>query len=219
MATAHPFDGLVLIPNCDKIVPGMLMRPASEHSGHCRERRSHARGTWEGKAADLITIFEGVGKGQGRQDERAGPARPGRLRLPGLRFLRGHVHGELHELPDRGDRFGSPRQRYHPGRPRRPAATRQAGGHADHGPVKKDVRPRDIATPAAFANAIAVDMALGCSTNTVPTCPPSPTRRGSPWTSICSTRSAGRFPTSAPSAPRERTASKISIGPVASRRS
>lgn len=63
-ATAVPFDGLVFIPNCDKIVPGMLMamlrlksRPSSSAAVPCCPAASRT-----GKAVDLITVFEGVGK-------------------------------------------------------------------------------------------------------------------------------------------------------------
>jgi len=62
MATAHPFDGLVLVPNCDKIVPGMLMAalrlniPAILVSGG-----PMLAGRFQGKAVDLISVFEGVG--------------------------------------------------------------------------------------------------------------------------------------------------------------
>ena len=63
MAMAYPFDGLVLIPNCDKIVPGMLMAaarlniPAIVVSGG-----PMLTGEFQGKEIDLITVFECVGK-------------------------------------------------------------------------------------------------------------------------------------------------------------
>ena len=62
MAMAHPFDGLVLIPNCDKIIPGMLMAalrlniPAILVSGG-----PMLAGRFRGREVDLITVFEGVG--------------------------------------------------------------------------------------------------------------------------------------------------------------
>src|SRR5512137_1129811 len=62
MAMAHPFDGLVFIPNCDKIIPGMLMAamrlniPAIFVSGG-----PMMAGRLEGKPVDLINVFEGVG--------------------------------------------------------------------------------------------------------------------------------------------------------------
>jgi len=63
MAKAYPFDGLVLIPNCDKIIPGMMMAamrlniPAIMVSGG-----PMLAGRFKGKAVDLISVFEGVGK-------------------------------------------------------------------------------------------------------------------------------------------------------------
>ncbi|MEM5785917.1 MAG: dihydroxy-acid dehydratase, partial [Syntrophobacteraceae bacterium] len=62
MAMAHPFDGLVLIPNCDKIIPGMIMAalrlniPAIVMSGG-----PMLAGRVDGKQVDLISVFEGVG--------------------------------------------------------------------------------------------------------------------------------------------------------------
>ena len=66
MARAHPFDGLVLIPNCDKVVPGMLMAalrlniPALSISGG-----PMLTGLMDGREVDLISVFEGCGQGQG----------------------------------------------------------------------------------------------------------------------------------------------------------
>ncbi len=63
MASAHPFDGLVLIPNCDKIVPGMLMAalrlniPSILFSGG-----PMLAGNLNGEAIDLTSVFEAVGK-------------------------------------------------------------------------------------------------------------------------------------------------------------
>ena len=63
MVMAHPFDALVMIPNCDKIIPGMLMAalrlniPTIVVSGG-----PMLAGKLEGKTVDLISVFEGVGK-------------------------------------------------------------------------------------------------------------------------------------------------------------
>jgi len=63
MAKAYPFDGLVLIPNCDKIIPGMMMAalrlniPTIIVSGG-----PMLAGRFKGKAVDLISVFEGVGR-------------------------------------------------------------------------------------------------------------------------------------------------------------
>jgi dihydroxy-acid dehydratase len=68
MAIAHPFDGLVMVTNCDKIIPGMLMAalrlniPTIFISGG-----PMLAGALEGKTVDLISVFEGVGKVKSRR--------------------------------------------------------------------------------------------------------------------------------------------------------
>ena len=64
MASAHPFDALVIIPNCDKIIPGMLdggAAPEYPVQSSSAAARCMA-GTLEGKTVDLISVFEGVGR-------------------------------------------------------------------------------------------------------------------------------------------------------------
>ena len=129
MAKAYPFDGLVLIPNCDKIIPGMMMAalrlniPAIIVSGG-----PMLAGRFKGRPVDLISVFEAVGKVAAGDDERGGACRAGRLRLPRRGLVRGHVHGELDELPERGPGHSPAGQRHHPGRPRRPHKARKDGG-------------------------------------------------------------------------------------------
>lgn len=167
MATAHPFDGLVLIPNCDKIVPGMIMGalrlniPSIVVSGG-----PMLPGRYKDKAVDLISIFEGVGaQAAGRiSDEEleklAGCACPGAGSCAGM-FTANSMNC-LSEalglaLPGNGTIPAVSADR-----------TRLAkmSGEAVMNLVEKDIKPRDLATPAAFQNALAVDLALGCSTNT-----------------------------------------------------
>ena len=102
MMEAHQFDGMVCIPNCDKIVPGMLMAamrvniPAIFISGGAMP----AGRTPDGQVIDLISVFEGVGAYQAGKID-SGPAESaGRLCLPGVRFVLGHVYRQQHELPD-----------------------------------------------------------------------------------------------------------------------
>ena len=168
MAMAHPFDALVFIPNCDKIIPGMLMAalrlniPAIFISGG-----PMLAGTLEGKAVDLITVFQGVGK-----------VKSNRMTLKELRALEdcacpgcGSCSGMYTAnsmncvtealglgLPGNGTILAVQAAR------RRLA---KEAGMKIMELLKKKIRPRDIATLNAFKNAIAVDMALGCSTNTV----------------------------------------------------
>src|SRR5208337_2545172 len=137
MATAHPVDGLVLVANCDKIIPGMLMAalrlniPAILISGG-----PMLAGRYQGKEVDLISVFEGVGA-----------VKAGKICEDELKDLAGNgtipaVHAARFRLA-------------------------KEAGFKIMDLVNRQVLPREIATLEAFKNAIAVDMALGCSTNTV----------------------------------------------------
>jgi dihydroxy-acid dehydratase len=168
MAMAHPFDALVMIPNCDKIVPGMLMAamriniPTIFISGG-----PMLSGRLEGKKIDLISVFEGVGalKG-GRIDEERlkqleDNACPGCGSCAGM-FTANSMNCLTEALglalPGNGTI------------PAVFAARRRLAKQTGMKIVEllaRDIKPRDIARPEAFRNAIAVDMALGCSTNTV----------------------------------------------------
>ena len=118
MIEAHRFDGMICIPNCDKIVPGMFMgamrvqRPDDLRLG--RPDGGRARPT-SGKTVDLIDAFVAGVQTAERQDHGRGARRDREGRLPDLRELLGDVHGQQHELPGRGDRHGPARQRHDPG--------------------------------------------------------------------------------------------------------
>ncbi|SPF37144.1 Dihydroxy-acid dehydratase [Syntrophobacter sp. SbD1] len=168
MAMAHPFDGLVLIPNCDKIIPGMIMAalrlniPAILISGG-----PMLAGHVGGKPVDLISVFEGVGSlkaGQisaGELEELEDNACPGCGSCAGM-FTANSMNCLAEAL---GLAL--------PGNGTIPAVTAarvrlaKEAGMRMMDLVASGLKPRDIATRAAFENAITVDMALGCSTNTV----------------------------------------------------
>jgi dihydroxy-acid dehydratase len=168
VAMAHAFDALVFIPNCDKVVPGMLMAalrlnvPAIFVSGGPMLAGRH-----RGKAVDLISVFEGVGRlkaGTITEDELGeleGCACPTAGCCAGM-FTANSMNCLTEALG-----LGLP------GNGTIPAAFSERIRLAKHAGMKimelleKDIRPRDIASVSAFNNAIAVDMALGCSTNTV----------------------------------------------------
>ena len=168
MATAHPVDGLVLVANCDKIVPGMLMGalrlniPAILISGG-----PMLAGRYQGKEVDLITVFEGVGAvkagrlGEDELKELAACACPGCGSCAGM-FTANSMNC-LSEalgvaLPGNGTIPAVAAARYH---------LAKIAGQKIMEMVAKQILPRQIATLAAFKNAIAADMALGGSTNTV----------------------------------------------------
>jgi len=168
MTMGHPFDALVLIPNCDKIIPGMLMAalrlniPSIFISGG-----PMLAGKLRGKPVDLITVFEGVGavksgKMTARQlKEIEDCACPGCGSCSGMytaNTMNCMTEALGMGLPGNGTVLAvdSARMRL----------AKEAGMQIME-LVKKKILPRDIATLAAFKNAIAVDMALGGSTNTV----------------------------------------------------
>jgi len=169
MANAHMFDALVCIPNCDKIVPGMLMGalrvniPTIFVSGG-----PMATGrTPEGKEIDLISIFEGVG------GVLAGTVSEKELQVlesyacPGCGSCAGMFTANsmncLFEalgiaLPGNGTKLART--------PQREELARQAGRQIMR-LIEADLRPRDIITAEAIDNGFALDMAMGGSTNTV----------------------------------------------------
>jgi dihydroxy-acid dehydratase len=168
MATAHPVDGLILVANCDKIMPGMLMGalrlniPAILISGG-----PMLAGRFKGQAVDLITVFEGVGAVKGGKISEDELKELTECACPGCGSCAGMFTANsmncLSEalglaLPGNGTIPAVHAARYR--------LAKEAGFKIME-LVAKQILPRDIATLAAFKNAMAVDMALGCSTNTV----------------------------------------------------
>ncbi len=168
MAMAHPFDGLVLIPNCDKVVPGMLMAtmrvniPSIFVSGG-----PMLTGKRHGSKTDLITVFEGVGRYYSDQmtidelcelEDRA---------CPGCGSCAGMFTANSMNCLTEALGMGLPGNGTIPAvHAARIRLAKHAGMKAVE-LVQKNLKPSDIATEKAFRNAISVDMALGCSTNTV----------------------------------------------------
>ena len=169
MAVAHGFDGLVLIPNCDKIVPGMLMAaarlniPAVVVSGGPMLAGRH-----QGKDISVSQAFEAAGLYEAGKitaaelDALEQKACPGCGSCAGL--FTAHTMNCLTEalgmgLPGNGTipaaYFGARR------------ALAKKAGEAVMTLVAKDIKPRDIMTMKAFENAVAVDMGIGGSSNTV----------------------------------------------------
>ncbi len=124
MAKAHGVDGLVLIPNCDKIVPGMVM--AAARLGHPRGaglRRPHAGRRLQGQEGQPLPDLRRLGPVLQRRHHQRRTVRPGRRGLSHLRLLRRSVHRQLHGLRH-GDLGPHPaRRRYHPCRLLLPAHT------------------------------------------------------------------------------------------------
>ncbi|MEE9912217.1 MAG: dihydroxy-acid dehydratase [Deltaproteobacteria bacterium] len=168
MATAHPFDALVFIPNCDKIIPGMLMAalrlniPCIFISGG-----PMLAGKFQDKAVDLISVFEGVGAVKARKMTTAQLQQLEDCACPGCGSCSGMYTANSMNCVTEALGLGLPG---HGTIPAVLAARHRLAKHAGMKIMdlfKKGVKPRDIATVGAFKNAMAVDMALGCSTNTV----------------------------------------------------
>lgn len=168
MAVAHPFDGLVMIPNCDKIIPGMLMAalrlniPTIFVSGG-----PMLAGTLEGKAVDLISVFEGVGKVKSlRMKEKELKALED-CACPGCGSCSGMYTANSMNCVTEALGLGLPGNGTVPAvQAARRRMAKQAGMKIMQ-LFEKNLLPRRIATLPAFKNAIAVDMVLGGSTNTV----------------------------------------------------
>lgn len=168
MANAHAFDGLVFIPNCDKIVPGMLMAaarldiPAIFVSGGPMQSK-----TIGGKSLDLNAVFEAVGSykagtiGESELKEVEDNACPGCGSCSGM-FTANSMNCLTEAigmaLPGNGTVLA-----VESGRIRLAKET----GMKIMELVEKDIKPSDIMTEATLDNALTTDMALGCSTNSV----------------------------------------------------
>jgi len=169
MALAHCFDGLVCIPNCDKIIPGMLMAavrlniPTIFVSGGPMA----AGKTKDGKAVDLISVFEGVAEfnaGKISEEqlydlERTGC--PGQGSCSGM-FTANSMNCLCEAigiaLPGNGTILAV--------NPKREQLYKQAGKQIMF-LLEKNIKPLDIINEKSLDNALALDMAMGGSTNTV----------------------------------------------------
>ena len=171
MARAHAFDGLVLVPNCDKVVPGMLMAaarldiPAIVISGGPMLAGRHPEKS--GEAIDLISVFESVGA------VRSGKMSPETLAAfedeacPTCGSCAGMFTANSMNCLTEAIGMALPGNGTIPAvMAARIRLAKETGIHAVH-LVEKGITARRIMTKEAFANALTVDMALGCSTNTV----------------------------------------------------
>ena len=168
MAMAHKFDALVMVPNCDKNVPGLLMAAARLNiptifvSGG-----PMLAGHVQGKRTSLSSMFEAVGSyaagtmTEEQVDDFVCHACPTCGSCSGM-----YTANSMNCLTEA---IGMGLQ----GNGTIPAVYSDRIKLAKHAGMKimelieKDIRPRDILTPKAFENALTVDMALGCSTNTM----------------------------------------------------
>ncbi|MEK6653599.1 MAG: dihydroxy-acid dehydratase [Thermodesulfobacteriota bacterium] len=167
MAMAYPFDGLVLIPNCDKIVPGMLMAAARlDIPSIVISGGPMLTGEFQGRKIDLITVFEYVGMvkvGEMTMEELReveGCACPGIGSCAGM-FTANSMNC-LTEVLGMALPYNGTIPAVWAERIRLAKET----GMQIMELVDRGLKPSAILTAEAFANAITVDMAFGGSTNT-----------------------------------------------------
>ena len=168
LANAHQLDGLVLIPNCDKIVPGMLMAAARLNIPSILVSGGPMMaGHFGGEEVSLSKTFEAVGAYKAGMMDEATFYDAECNSCPGCGSCAGmYTANSMNCL---SEAIGMAL----PGNGTTPAVTAARIHLAKHAGMKimelieKDIKPRDILTPAAFRNALTCEMALGCSTNSV----------------------------------------------------
>lgn len=169
MVRGHQFDGLICVPNCDKIVPGMLMAavrlniPTIFLSGGPMK----AGRTGDGRPIDLISVFEGVGAFRAGRISADELLELEQAACPGFGSCAGMFTANSMNclcealglaLPGNGTILAVD--------PRRSVLKKWAGRQIVE-LVKQDIRPRQIVTEQAVDNAFALDVAMGGSTNTI----------------------------------------------------
>jgi len=168
MALAHPFDGLVLIPSCDKSVPGMLMAaarlnlPAVVVSGG-----PMLAGRYGGEDADLNTVFEAVGQFAVGKIGEAELTAIEQAACPGCGSCAGMFTANTMNCLSEALGIALPGNGTIPAVHADRIRLAKRAGIRVMALIETNLRPRDILTREAFENAIRLDMAVGGSTNTV----------------------------------------------------
>ncbi len=168
MVRAHPLDGIVMVPNCDKIIPGMLMALLRINlPGLLISGGPMLAGNFDGKKVDLISVFEAVGKFSTKKIGEEELKNLEEVACPGCGSCAGMFTANSMNCLTEALGLGLPGNGTIPAvDSRRLRLAKQAGMKAVE-LVRKGIKPREIATLSAFLNAIVLDMALGASTNTV----------------------------------------------------
>ena len=172
MATAHAFDAMVMVTNCDKIVPGMLMAaarldlPTIVISGGPMLAGNNPNQTEAGKI-DLVTVFESVGAVlSGRMTEKDLTAIENAA-CPTCGSCAGMFTANSMNCLTEAIGMGLPGNGTIPAVMAARIRLAKEAGMQIISLLKQQITPKKIMTEKAFKNALTVDMALGCSTNTV----------------------------------------------------
>ncbi|OGR21102.1 MAG: dihydroxy-acid dehydratase [Desulfobacula sp. RIFOXYA12_FULL_46_16] len=170
-AMAHPFDALVLVPNCDKIIPGMLMAaarlniPAIVISGGPMLSGRHPK--HKNKKIDLITVFEAVGAVQSGRMTEIELLEIENSACPTCGSCAGMFTANSMNCLTEAIGMALPGNGTIPEPMSERIRLAKETGMKIMTLLQKNITPDKILTQKAFENALAVDMALGCSTNTV----------------------------------------------------
>lgn len=168
MAKAHQFDGLVLVPNCDKIVPGMVMAacriniPSVVCSGG-----PMMSGLVSGEETSLSKMFEAVGSRKAGIIDDEGLREFEENVCPGCSSCSGMYTANSMNCLCEAIGIGLPGNGTIPAVSSKRIMLAKHAGMAIMDLVEKDVKPRDIINEKSVRNALTCDMALGCSSNTV----------------------------------------------------
>jgi dihydroxy-acid dehydratase len=168
MVRAHPLDGLVFIPNCDKIIPGMLMAAARlDLPSVFVSGGPMMAGRFRGRAVDLSNVFEGVGKVKAGQMSVEDLSQLEECACPGLGSCAGMFTANSMNCMTEALGMGLPGNGTVPSVTAARIRLAKRAGITIMDSVREGLTATKIMTAQAFRNALTVDMALGCSTNTV----------------------------------------------------
>ncbi len=168
MARGHAFDAMVMVPNCDKIVPGMLMAaarldlPTVVISGG-----PMLAGDFRGKKVSLVDVFEAVGSVKAGRMSEDDLEELERCACPTCGSCAGMFTANSMNCLTESLGMGLPGNGTIPAVMGARFALAKEAGMAVMELLKKGITARRIMNTKAFENALVVDMALGCSTNTV----------------------------------------------------
>jgi dihydroxy-acid dehydratase len=172
VAQAHAFDGLVFIPNCDKVIPGMLMAavrlnlPSVFVSGGPMLAGNFVQGN-SVRSVDLITVFQAVGEvARGKMTE-AELQELEMVACPGCGSCAGMFTANTMNCLSEALGMALPGNGTIPAVEARRVQLAYEAGQQVMETLTKDIRPKNVITRDSLYNAFAVDMALGGSTNSV----------------------------------------------------
>lgn len=168
MINAHPVDGLVILPACDKIVPGMMMAAARVNIPTIMiSGGPMLAGKYRGTDIDLAKTFEGVGKYISGEISEEELLEIENTSCPSCGSCSGMYSANSINCISEALGLSLPGNGTMPAPLSARVRLAKIAGMKIIDLVEKDIKPRDILTLDSFKNAICADMAMGCSTNTV----------------------------------------------------